>query len=73
MYNLKQIQIPLKFEVKDISDFIAKYGVEEFHSKSTDIIRNIILGDKVEEKGRDGLYFSEIYFRFMLDIAKYIM
>lgn len=27
LYNLKQIQIPLKFEVKDISDFIAKYGV----------------------------------------------
>jgi hypothetical protein len=28
-YSLKQIQIPLNFKVKDISDFVSQYGIEK--------------------------------------------
>lgn len=42
-----------------LKNHIRKVGVMEFYSNSTDIVRDIILGEKTEE-GRPGLTFEEI-------------
>lgn len=39
-FDLIQIEIPSKFEVKDSSDFVKKYGIKEFKKLYTNFIKN---------------------------------
>lgn len=42
-----------------IRNAVKKFGIEEFHANSIDIIRNSILGEKKENEERLGKFFSE--------------